>query len=75
MHVLIVLKLLYIVTHYRLYTDFDYDSILMYDPYSFSKNGEPTLIPKDPDIELVSAYNETRLSCKDIVALNEMYNC
>jgi hypothetical protein len=48
----------------------DYNSIMMYDSYSFSKNGQPTITKPDG-----SAFwgQRSRLSPKDIEAIRMMY--
>ncbi|KTC97191.1 metalloproteinase-like protein [Legionella geestiana] len=50
--------------------EYDYQSIMHYGPYSFSKNGEKTIIPLQDGIEI---GQRERLSEKDIAAINAMY--
>ncbi|XP_016977285.1 zinc metalloproteinase nas-13 [Drosophila rhopaloa] len=50
--------------------DYDYDSIMHYGPFAFSKNGKPTIVPLKADAKIGQA---TRLSPKDIETLNRMY--
>lgn len=50
--------------------DYDYQSIMHYGPYSFSKNGEKTIIPLAEGVEI---GQRTRLSDKDIAAVKAMY--
>lgn len=49
---------------------YDYQSIMHYGPYAFSKNGQPTIIPL---IEGVEIGQRRRLSEKDIAVINAMY--
>ncbi|NRA63581.1 MAG: hypothetical protein HRU19_03815 [Pseudobacteriovorax sp.] len=50
-------------------TDFDFDSILMYPPTAFSKNGNPTIISLDG---LSFEANRDYLSESDIFRINEL---
>lgn len=50
--------------------DYDYQSIMHYGPYAFSKNGQPTIIPLT---ENVTIGQREKLSEKDIAAINAMY--
>lgn len=50
--------------------DYDYQSIMHYSAYSFSKNGLKTIIPV---VEGVEIGQRAKLSDKDIAAINAMY--
>ncbi|MDP3705027.1 MAG: M12 family metallopeptidase [Legionellaceae bacterium] len=50
--------------------DYDYQSIMHYTAYAFSKNGEKTIMPLQEDIEI---GQRDHLSNKDIAAVNAMY--
>ncbi|TAL59207.1 MAG: peptidase [Legionella sp.] len=50
--------------------EYDYQSIMHYGAYAFSKNGQPTIIPL---IEGAEIGQRTQLSEKDIAAINSMY--
>lgn len=50
--------------------EYDYDSIMHYSAYAFSKNSLKTIIPYD---ESALIGQRTHLSEKDIVAINTMY--
>jgi hypothetical protein len=50
--------------------EYDYQSIMHYGAYAFSKNGEKTIVPL---IEGVEIGQRTRLSDKDIAAVNAIY--
>lgn len=52
------------------YGEYDYQSIMHYGPYSFSKNGQKTIVPL---IEGVEIGQRNQLSPKDIAAINDMY--
>ena len=50
--------------------NYDYQSIMHYTAYAFSKNGQPTIIPLE---EGVVIGQRKQLSAKDIAAVNAMY--
>lgn len=50
--------------------NYDYQSIMHYTAYAFSKNGQPTIIPLE---EGVVIGQRKQLSAKDIAAINAMY--
>jgi hypothetical protein len=50
--------------------EYDYQSIMHYSAYAFSKNGEKTIIPINEDFEV---GQRCHLSEKDIAAVNAMY--
>lgn len=49
---------------------YDYQSIMHYGAYSFSKNGQKTIVPLIDDVEI---GQRKQLSEKDIAAINTMY--
>ncbi|ASQ44584.1 Dot/Icm T4SS effector Zinc-dependent metalloprotease LegP [Legionella clemsonensis] len=49
---------------------YDYQSIMHYGPYAFSKNGQKTIIPLVDGVEI---GQRKQLSEKDIAAINTMY--
>lgn len=49
---------------------YDYDSIMHYSEYAFSKNGKPTLVPR---MEGVHIGQRTHLSAGDIMSVNAIY--
>ena len=51
---------------------YDYNSVMHYDRYAFSANGQPTIIPKDPSAQI---GNKPNLSPQDISKIQKMYNC
>ncbi len=53
------------------YGEYDYQSIMHYGPYAFSKNGKPTITPLVDGIEI---GQRNQLSEKDIAAINSMYS-
>ncbi len=50
---------------------YDYDSIMHYSAYAFSKNGKPTLVPRMPGIQI---GQRTHLSAGDIASINALYS-
>lgn len=52
------------------YGDYDYQSIMHYTAYAFSKNGKPTIIPLMDNVQI---GQRDYLSSKDIAAVNAMY--
>ena len=52
------------------YSSFDFNSIMMYSPKSFSVNGKPTITKKDGSLY---AVNRSGLSTKDRQGLNKIY--
>lgn len=52
------------------YEAYDYQSIMHYGPYAFSKNGEPTIVPLQDGVII---GQRERLSDRDIIATNAMY--
>ena len=52
------------------FEEYDYQSIMHYGPYAFSKNGEKTIIPVISGIEI---GQRNQLSVKDVSVINAMY--
>lgn len=52
--------------------EYDYNSVMHYGRTGFSKNGQPTMVPKDPNAEI---GQRIALSRRDIEKLNRMYEC
>jgi len=52
--------------------DYDYTSVMHYSGYAFSKNGQPTIVPKVSGQELGQREN---LSKRDIKKIRRMYKC
>lgn len=50
--------------------DYDYQSIMHYGAYAFSKNGKKTIMPLDESVEI---GQRNQLSEKDILAVSAMY--
>ena len=59
----------------RLYTRFDFNSIMIYGTKAFSKNGRNTMTPKVRNARMVESHYKSNLSPLDITALNTMYAC
>lgn len=51
---------------------YNFESIMMYDPYSFSSNGQPTITKLDGSV-YIAATPGICLTPKDIVGINTMY--
>ncbi|XP_017067081.2 zinc metalloproteinase nas-13 [Drosophila eugracilis] len=49
---------------------YDYDSIMHYESFAFSKNGKPTIVPLRKDVKIGQA---TQMSPKDVETLKRMY--
>uniref|UniRef100_A0A914DVI8 Metalloendopeptidase n=1 Tax=Acrobeloides nanus TaxID=290746 RepID=A0A914DVI8_9BILA len=56
----------------QLGTSYDYESILHYDMYAFSKNGQPTIVPKKPGVTIGQRKGFSSL---DIYKINKFYEC
>lgn len=55
---------------------FDYYSVLIYSPKSFSKNGLPTMQPKDPiNTRLLEDDERPQLSKLDVEMIRRLYKC
>lgn len=50
--------------------EYDYESIMHYSPFAFSKNGKPTIIPL---VQGVHIGQREKLSEKDLAAINTLY--
>ncbi|XP_010901213.1 low choriolytic enzyme [Esox lucius] len=54
-------------------TAYDYNSVMQYHRYAFSKNNKPTLVPiPDQNVEI---GNASEMNQSDIVRLNRLYKC
>ncbi|XP_037615700.1 high choriolytic enzyme 1-like isoform X2 [Sebastes umbrosus] len=52
-------------------TPYDYNSVMQYERYAFSKNFEPTIVPiPDPNVAIGEA---TEMSANDILRVNRLY--
>uniref|UniRef100_A0A914EEY1 Metalloendopeptidase n=1 Tax=Acrobeloides nanus TaxID=290746 RepID=A0A914EEY1_9BILA len=58
------------ITH--LGANYDYESIMHYDMYAFSKNGQPTIVPKKPGVTIGQRKG---FSSIDIQKINKFYEC
>ncbi|RWS20573.1 astacin-like metallopeptidase 2 protein, partial [Leptotrombidium deliense] len=60
----------------KIYTPFDYDSIMQYGPRAFSVNGFlKTITPKNLKVTLKESYERKSLSNYDAISINKMYGC
>ena len=55
-------------------TPYDYYSVMHYEPYTFSKNGKPTIIPTDARFNSIIGQRNS-LSAGDAERINNMYKC
>ncbi|KAM4618348.1 high choriolytic enzyme 2-like [Polymixia lowei] len=54
-------------------TPYDYNSVMQYHRYAFSKNNQPTMVPiPNQNVEIGKA---TQMSKNDITRLNRLYQC
>uniref|UniRef100_A0AAY4EWF5 Metalloendopeptidase n=1 Tax=Denticeps clupeoides TaxID=299321 RepID=A0AAY4EWF5_9TELE len=54
-------------------TPYDYNSVMQYHKYAFSKNNQPTMVAyPDPNVEFGTA---TEMSQNDILRVNRLYQC
>ncbi|CDQ99563.1 unnamed protein product, partial [Oncorhynchus mykiss] len=54
-------------------TAYDYNSVMQYHRYAFSKNNQPTMVPiPNQNVEI---GNASQMSQSDITRLNRLYNC
>lgn len=60
-------------SQFRNVTEFDYNSIMMYGEYSFSDNGKPTMVPRNPRVLITGPKDKKALSHLDIYALQQLY--
>ncbi|CAH1403917.1 unnamed protein product [Nezara viridula] len=51
---------------------YDYDSVMHYSSHAFTKNGKPTIVPKEDGASIGQRF---RMSEKDIEKLKKLYNC
>ncbi|XP_041845330.1 low choriolytic enzyme-like [Melanotaenia boesemani] len=57
----------------NLMTPYDFNSVMQYNKYAFSKNGKPTIVAKcDPNLDFGHAK---QMSKNDIARINRLYNC
>ena len=54
-------------------TDYDYNSVMHYGPYSFSANGKKTIVPiSNPNANI---GQRDGMSPQDIIEINALYDC
>ena len=53
-------------------TSYDYESIMHYDMYAFSKNNKPTIVPKKPGVTIGQRKGFSDL---DVYKINKLYEC
>lgn len=53
----------------------DYHSVMMYGPKTFSKNQKPTMVPLDPKVRLLEDRERKQLSKFDIQMIRKLYHC
>ncbi|XP_028331840.1 high choriolytic enzyme 1-like [Gouania willdenowi] len=54
-------------------TPYDYNSVMHYSRFAFSRNGQPTIVPiPDPNVSIGRA---NQMSANDILRVNRLYRC
>lgn len=59
----------------KLFTKFDFDSVMMYGPRTFSSNSMPTLEAIVPNTRFFPSKYKHGLSSSDVESINKLYNC
>ena len=59
----------------RLFTTFDFDSVMLYGPTAFSKNGQVTMSSKIAGKHVKNPPKDQTLSPYDIESINKLYQC
>ena len=54
---------------------YDYNSIMLYKGTAFSKNGLPTMVPKQAGVVLKNSSQRTALSPIDAAEVKTLYKC
>ncbi|KAJ8340226.1 hypothetical protein SKAU_G00348590 [Synaphobranchus kaupii] len=63
----------HIINSNNLGTPYDYNSVMQYHRYAFSKNNQPTMVPiPDNNVEIGTA---TEMGYNDILRINRLYQC
>uniref|UniRef100_A0A3B4F7M4 Metalloendopeptidase n=1 Tax=Pundamilia nyererei TaxID=303518 RepID=A0A3B4F7M4_9CICH len=57
----------------NLQTPYDFNSVMQYGRYSFSRNGQPTIVARsNPNLDFGNAF---QMSANDIARINRLYEC
>lgn len=59
----------------RIFTPFDYDSIMLYGSRAFSHEGKVTMSPTIPGVRIIDPRYKPGLSEYDAYSVNRLYNC
>ena len=54
-------------------TNYDYYSVMHYDAYAFSTNGQSTIVPKQSGVQLLNAALKDALSSDDVSEIRKAY--
>ena len=54
---------------------YNYNSIMHYDSYAFTRNGRPTIDPKYPNVKLIHASQRKHLHYYDALKIIITYGC
>ena len=53
--------------------EYDFRSLMHYDAYAFTRNGQPTIEPQDSTVPLDSLGQRDKLSSGDLLHVNTLY--
>ena len=54
---------------------YDYYSIMHYTPFSFSINGLPTIVAKQPNVQFLHSSQKNSLTSIDAAEIRTLYRC
>jgi hypothetical protein len=59
----------------RVWSSFDYNSVMLYGEKAFSKNGQATMIDRQGKYRLTEPYDKAGLSNDDVFEIKKLYGC
>jgi astacin len=63
------------VFQYRPASNFDYNSIMIYGSKAFTRNGQRTMISRDPQAHILESHFKQNLARSDVININSLYGC